>query len=75
MTTKVEAKNISLSYKEFEALSNVDFTLENERIYGLIGRNGAGKTSLLSLLAAYRKSTRLTILVHKLIKETPIKVA
>lgn len=57
MTRKVEAKDISVSYKEFEALSDINFTLENGKIYGLIGRNGAGKTSLLSLLAAYRKAT------------------
>lgn len=57
MTRKLEAKNVSVSYKEFEALRDINFTLENGKIYGLIGRNGAGKTSLLSLLAAYRKST------------------
>lgn len=57
MTRKVEAKDISVSYKEFEALNDINFTLENGKIYGLIGRNGAGKTSLLSLLAAYRKAT------------------
>lgn len=57
MTRKVEAKDLSVSYKEFEALNDINFTLENGKIYGLIGRNGAGKTSLLSLLAAYRKAT------------------
>ncbi|WP_332633937.1 ABC transporter ATP-binding protein [Halalkalibacter flavus] len=57
MTREVEAKNITVSYKEFQALSDINFTLENGKIYGLIGRNGAGKTSLLSLLAAYRKAT------------------
>ena len=57
MTSKVEAKNISVSYKEFEALSEINFTLESGKIYGLVGRNGAGKTSLLSLIAAYRKVT------------------
>lgn len=57
MTRKVEANNISVSYNEFEALTDINFTLENGKIYGLIGRNGAGKTSLLSLIAAYRKAT------------------
>lgn len=55
MSMKIDAKNVTVIYKEFEALSNVNFTLENGKIYGLIGRNGAGKTSLLSLLASYRK--------------------
>ncbi len=57
MTRKLEAENVSVFYKEFEALRDINFTLENRKIYGLIGRNGAGKTSLLSLLAAYRKAT------------------
>lgn len=57
MTRKVEANNISVSFNEFEALRDINFALENGKIYGLIGRNGAGKTSLLSLLAAYRKAT------------------
>ena len=57
MTKKVEAKNVHVSYKEFQALHEINLTLEKEKIYGLIGRNGAGKTSLLSLLAGYRKAT------------------
>ncbi|ARF16090.1 ATP-binding cassette domain-containing protein [Sporosarcina ureae] len=57
MTRKVEASNISVSYNEFEALLDINFTLENGKIYGMIGRNGAGKTSLLSVIAAYRKAT------------------
>ncbi|OEF97074.1 ATP-binding cassette domain-containing protein [Desulfuribacillus alkaliarsenatis] len=57
MTRKVEAKNVSVSYKEFEALSDINFSLENGKIYGLIGRNGAGKTSLLSVVAGYRNVT------------------
>lgn len=57
MTRKVEATNIRVSYNDFEALQDINFTLENGKVYGLIGRNGAGKTSLLSVLAAYRKAT------------------
>ncbi|MDT8860234.1 ABC transporter ATP-binding protein [Alkalihalobacillus sp. MEB130] len=55
MRINVEVKNLSVQYKEFKALNNVNVTLESGKIYGLIGRNGAGKTSLLSLLASYRK--------------------
>ncbi|WP_313235576.1 ABC transporter ATP-binding protein [Sporosarcina ureae] len=57
MTRKVEAQNIRVTYNEFEALRDINFVLESGKIYGLIGRNGAGKTSLLSILAAYRKAT------------------
>lgn len=57
MNKKVEAQNVSVCYKEFEALRDINFALEDRKIYGLIGRNGAGKTSLLSLIAAYRNAT------------------
>lgn len=59
----IEANNLSLKYKKFEALKNISFTLKDEKIYGLLGRNGAGKTSLLTLLSAFRKpsSGKLTI--------------
>lgn len=63
MTIQVEAKNISLKYKKFEALKNISFKLEDQKIYGLIGRNGAGKTSLLSILAALREATEGVVTV------------
>lgn len=65
MNVDVEVKNLSLKYKEFEALKDVSFKLEDKRIYGLIGRNGAGKTSLLSLLASLREATEGSIAVAR----------
>lgn len=57
MTYNIEANNLSLKYKSFEAIKNVTFKLDDQKIYGLLGRNGAGKTSLLSLLASYRQKS------------------
>ena len=37
-------KNAGKSYKEKTVLKNVNLELEPGKIYGLIGRNGAGKT-------------------------------
>ena len=61
MTVKVEVNNLILKYKNFTALKDISFKLKDERIYGLLGRNGAGKTSLLSLLASFREPTEGTI--------------
>ncbi|WP_198029961.1 ATP-binding cassette domain-containing protein [Oceanobacillus manasiensis] len=61
MTIKVE--NLSLHYSNHIALDNVSFSLKEKKIYGLLGRNGAGKTSLLSILASFseQSSGSLTI--------------
>ncbi|ALX48860.1 ABC transporter ATP-binding protein [Lentibacillus amyloliquefaciens] len=55
MTFDVEVNNVSLHYNGFAALKDISFKLDNGKIYGLLGRNGAGKTSLLTLLASFRK--------------------
>ena len=51
MSTLV-CKGIKKSYKDKEVLKGVDLTVEQGKIYGLIGRNGAGKTTLLSIMTA-----------------------
>ena len=50
MTTIVEAKDLSKRYGKFVALDRVSFTLQPGRIVGLIGRNGAGKTTALKAI-------------------------
>nr|WP_242831288.1 ABC transporter ATP-binding protein [Desulfitobacterium dehalogenans] len=64
MGTQVVVHNVSLQYKNFPALKNISFTLGEGKIYGLIGRNGAGKTSLLSLLASFREPSSGKILIN-----------
>ena len=63
MTMEINAKNLSLTFGNQEALQNISFHCKEKKIYGLLGRNGAGKTSLLSILASFReqKSGILTI--------------
>lgn len=63
MNTKIDLQNITLRFKKFEALKDVSIRLEANKIHGLIGRNGAGKTSLLSLVAAFRETTDGQILI------------
>lgn len=53
----VEVTNLTLRYGRTTALAGVDLTLSPGKIYGLIGRNGSGKTSLLSVLAAFCRAT------------------
>ncbi|WP_054706053.1 ABC transporter ATP-binding protein [Bacillus sp. JCM 19041] len=62
MGNEVEFKNVGMSYKKTEVIKDISFKLEEGKIYGLLGRNGAGKTSMLSLLAGYRQATEGTLL-------------
>ncbi len=50
MTAVVEVSHLSKRFGSVKAVTDVSFTLEQDRIYGLLGRNGAGKTTLMQLL-------------------------
>ena len=43
-------KNLTKTYGEKVVLKDIDFTFEEGKIYGLIGRNGAGKTTFFNCL-------------------------
>jgi ABC-2 type transport system ATP-binding protein len=48
----VVAKNVSKSFGSNKALQSIDFTLAKGKIIGLVGPDGAGKTTLIRLLGA-----------------------
>jgi len=50
VTDIIEVSHLSKRFGSVHAVSDVSFTLEENRIYGLLGRNGAGKTTLMQLL-------------------------
>lgn len=47
----IEAKNLTKQFGSVTAVDNLSLTLEEGKIYGLLGRNGAGKTTLLNMLS------------------------
>ena len=47
----IQAIALDFAYQEKKVLSNVEFTVNAGEIYGLVGADGAGKTSLLQLAA------------------------
>ncbi|MGG4344047.1 ATP-binding cassette domain-containing protein [Paenibacillus lautus] len=55
MNLDVQFDRLSVVYGDLEAVRNVSLHLPAGKIYGLLGRNGAGKTSLLSVLASFRE--------------------
>ena len=46
----LQTKQLSKRYKEFTALDRADMTVYGGDIYGLIGRNGAGKTTIMKIV-------------------------
>lgn len=61
---KIEAKNLSMLFKKKQALQSLSFCLEESKIYGLLGKNGAGKTTFMQLLAGLMKPTSGELLVN-----------
>lgn len=53
----LNAKGLTKQYKAFTALDNVDMTVYQGDIYGLIGRNGAGKTTIMKIVTGLTKKT------------------
>lgn len=54
---RIEIDHLTLRYGDVTAVDDLSLDLAGGKVYGLLGRNGSGKTSLLSVLAAYRKAT------------------
>ena len=47
---RLEVVGLTKSFGEKEVLKDIDFTFESGKIYGLIGRNGVGKTTFFNSL-------------------------
>ena len=51
----IEIKDLAFSYGKTPVLKSITTTLEEGRIYGLLGENGVGKTTLLTLLCGLKR--------------------
>ncbi len=51
----IEINDLAFSYGKTPVLKSITTTLEEGRIYGLLGENGVGKTTLLTLLCGLKK--------------------
>ncbi|MDM0115636.1 sugar ABC transporter ATP-binding protein [Variovorax sp. J22R133] len=67
MTKKQVAVEFVDVYKSFgpvEVLHGVSFSLEPGRVYGLLGENGAGKSTMMKILAGYEQATAGSVRVN-----------
>lgn len=59
----IAMRDLTVRYGSTVAVDALTLDLAPGKIYGLLGRNGSGKTSLLNTIAAYRKASSGTITV------------
>ena len=59
----IELKNVSLSFGDIKALDGVSIAIPNGSAYGLLGSNGAGKSTILRLLTGIYKPTEGEVLI------------
>ncbi len=66
------SKRFSIKRRDIEALSNINFEIPAGRIVGLVGPDGAGKTTLMRLIAGLMKPTsgRIEVVGHDVGQET-----
>ncbi|GIO68800.1 ABC transporter ATP-binding protein [Paenibacillus sp. FSL M7-1455] len=52
MNRIVEVNRLNKTYGSETVIQDVSFTIEENKIYGLLGRNGAGKTTIMHMITA-----------------------
>ena len=57
MSVAIEVQHLTKRYRQTVAVDDVSFSIEKDTIYGLLGRNGAGKTTVMSMLTAQNFAT------------------
>ncbi|GGH51448.1 ABC transporter ATP-binding protein [Microbacterium album] len=61
MNPVIEVRNLTKRYKDKLALDDVSFDVQRDTIYGFLGRNGAGKTTAMSIMTAQNFATSGTV--------------
>lgn len=59
----IKAEQLTRRYGAFLAVDRVDFTIEQGEIVGLLGHNGAGKTTIMKMLTGYLEPSAGRVLV------------
>ncbi len=58
----LEVKNLVKTFGNNKAVDNISFNVENGKMYGLVGRNGAGKSTTFRMILGIIEPTEGTIL-------------
>ena len=60
----IEVKGLTKVYGNKTAVDNVSFKIRNGRIYGLLGSNGAGKSTTMNIITGCLSPTEGTVLIN-----------
>lgn len=55
--TIISCEGVTKDYGRTKALNNLSFSIEKNKITGLIGRNGAGKTTILKMIVGHHQAS------------------
>lgn len=61
--TIISIKNLVKNYGSFEAVKNISFDVYKGEIFGLLGQNGAGKSTTLEIIETLREKTSGKVIV------------
>ncbi len=71
----IEADGLSRRYGDFCAVSDVSFAIEQGEIVGLLGHNGAGKTTIMKMLTGYLEPSSGSVRVDGVaVEQEPLEV-
>ncbi len=60
---KLEVKNLEKKFKDFTAVKNINFHIDNGQTLGVLGPNGCGKTTTIGMLLGLIKPSKGKILI------------
>lgn len=62
----IKINNLSRHYGEFKAVDKVSFTIQRGEVVGLLGHNGAGKTTIMKMMTGFLEPTSGVIQIDQL---------
>ena len=60
----IEVKKVTKKYGNFTAVDNITFNVKDGEVVGLLGQNGAGKSTTMNMITGFIEPTEGTIIIH-----------
>lgn len=73
MTNTIDIRQVTRTFDGFKALDDISFSVPQNSIVGLLGRNGAGKTTVMSIMAGQDRPSEgnIEVLGHAPFEHAP----